>query len=310
MNNKNLEKIYIKALDKNLSFFQALASETRLKIISLIQNKEMSIKDLSDALNLSSAVITKHINKLEEVGIVESYTQPGIRGLLKLCRIKTSEVQVILNNNYEKNTSNFTEIDVPIGSYSSFKICAPCGLASKDKLFGILDDPRYFASPNRSDISLIWFTSGYLEYSIPIYDIDFSNLSEIEISLEICSEFPGYNNSFKSDIYFYLNNIILGKWTSPGDFGDRKGVFTPSWWNLGTEYGLLKIIKINNDGVYLDGIKLSKSTLKDYLSKDLDCISFKIECPTYAHNPGGINIFGDNFGNFNQNIKFKCYYNK
>lgn len=42
MNNQNLEKIYIKALDKNLSFFQALASETRLKITSLIQNKEMS----------------------------------------------------------------------------------------------------------------------------------------------------------------------------------------------------------------------------------------------------------------------------
>lgn len=86
----------------------------------------------------------------------------------------------------------------------------------------LLDDPRYFASPNRFDISLIWFTSGYLEYSIPIYDIDFSNLSEIEIFLEICSEFPGYNNSFKSDIYFYFSDITLGKWTSPGDFGDRK----------------------------------------------------------------------------------------
>ena len=168
MNNKNLNKIYIKALDKNLAFFQALASETRLKIISLIQNKEMSIKDLSDALGMSSAVVTKHINKLENVGIVESYAQPGVRGLLKLCKIKTSEVQVILNNNYEENNNKFTEIDIPIGSYSSFKIYSPCGLASKDKLFGILDDPRYFASPNRNDISLIWFTSGYLEYSIPI----------------------------------------------------------------------------------------------------------------------------------------------
>lgn len=308
MSNKNSEKIYIKALDKNLSFFQALASETRLKIISLIQNKEMSIKDLSAALNMSSAVITKHINQLEEVGIVESYTQPGVRGLLKLCRIKTSEVQVILNNNYEENPTKFTEIDVPIGSYSSFKIYAPCGLASKNKLFGILDDPRYFASPNRMDVSLIWFTSGYLEYSIPIYDIDLVNLDEVEISLEICSEFPGYNNSFKSDIYFYLNDIALGRWTSPGDFGDRKGVFTPSWWDLGTEYGLLKIIKINNDGVYLDGIKLSDSTLKDYLNEEMDCITFKIECPKDTQYPGGINIFGENFGNFNQNIKVKCYY--
>ncbi|SCJ31683.1 Uncharacterized protein conserved in archaea [uncultured Clostridium sp.] len=308
MNNKNLDKIYIKALDKNLSFFQALASETRLKIISLIQNKEMSIKDLSDALGMSSAIITKHINKLEDVGLIESYSQPGIRGLLKLCKIKVSEVQVILNNNYEENDSKFTEIDVPIGSYSSFKIYPPCGLASKDKLFGILDDSRYFASPNRFDISLIWFTSGYLEYSIPIYDIDFSNLNEIEISLEICSEFPGYNNSFKSDIYFYLNNIHLGKWTSPGDFGDRKGVFTPSWWDLGSEYGLLKIIKINSSGVYLDGIKLSDTSLDQYLTGELDCISFKIECPKDTQNPGGINIFGKNFGNFDQNIKIKCFY--
>lgn len=308
MYNKNLDKIYIKALDKNLSFFQALASETRLKIISLIQNKEMSIKDLSAALNMSSAMIAKHINQLEDVGIVESYSQPGVRGLLKLCRIKTSEVQVILNNNYEENKNNFTEIDVPIGSYSSFKISAPCGLASKDKLFGILDDPRYFASPNRNEISIIWFTSGFLEYSIPIYDIDFSNLEEIEISLEICSEFPGYNNSFKSDIYFYLNDMSLGKWTSPGDFGDRKGVFTPSWWDLGTEYGLLKMIKINSNGVYLDGIQLSNTPLKDFLSEDLYSLSFKIECPIDTQYPGGINIFGENFGNFNQNIKVKCYY--
>ena len=308
MENIHGDKKYIKALEKNLPFFQALASETRLKIISLIQNKEMSIKDLSSELNMSSAVITKHINQLESVGIVESYSQPGVRGLLKLCKIKTSEVQVILNNNYEENPSNYTEIDIPIGSYSAFKIYAPCGLASKDNLFGILDDPRYFASPNRSEISLIWFTSGYLEYSIPIYDIDFNNLTEIEISLEICSEFPGYNNSFKSDIYFYLNNLSLGKWTSPGDFGDRKGVFTPSWWDLGTEYGLLKMIKINDEGSFLDGIKLSDIKLSDLIKDDMDSLSFKIECPKDTQNPGGINIFGSNFGNFNQNIKVKCYY--
>ena len=42
--------------------------------------------------------------------------------------------------------------------------------------------------------------------------------------------------------------------------------------------------------------------------KYIDCISYKIECPTDAHNPRGINIFGENFGNFNQNIKVKCYY--
>ncbi len=308
MENIHSDKKYIKALEKNLPFFQALASETRLKIISLIQNKEMSIKELSAALNISSAVVTKHINILEEVDIVESYSQPGVRGLLKLCKIKTSEVQVILNNNYEEDIRKFTEIDIPIGAYSSFKIFPPCGLASKDKLFGVLDDPRYFAAPNRMDLSIIWFTSGYIEYPIPTYDINFSNLDEIEISLEVCSEFPGYNNSFKSDIYFYLNDISLGKWTSPGDFGDRKGVFTPSWWDLGSEYGLLKTIKINDNGVYLDGIMLCDTPLSEFCRNDIDNLTFKIQCPVDTPNPGGINIFGKNFGNFDQNIKVKCLY--
>ena len=58
MDNRYVEKKYIKALNKNLPFFQALASDTRLKIISLLQNKEMSIKELSSALNISSAVVS------------------------------------------------------------------------------------------------------------------------------------------------------------------------------------------------------------------------------------------------------------
>ncbi len=309
MNNNSLNRKLIKASEKNVEFFQALASDTRLKIISLIQNQEMSIKDISSQLNISSAIVTKHINTLEKADIVESYSKPGVRGLLKLCKLKTNEVLVILNNNLE-DIKEFTDIDIPIGSYSNFKVFPPCGLASKNNLIGILDDSRYFTSPSRLNASIIWFTSGYIEYPIPTYDINFSRLEEIEISLEICSEFPGYNNSFKSDIYFYLNNIVLGKWTSPGDFGDKKGVFTPSWWELGTEYGLMKTIKINEKGVYLDGIKLSDTSLSDILNSSIDNIIFKIEVPKDSEHPGGINIFGNNFGNFNQDIKIRCYYSK
>lgn len=304
----NLTRKYIKALDKNVGFFQALASKTRLKIISLIQNQEMSIKEISMHLNISSAIVTKHINILEKADIVESYSKPGIRGLLKLCTLKTDEVLVILNNNLENAHKKFIEINIPIGSYSNFCINPPCGLASKDKLIGILDDPRYFSSPDRLHTSIIWFTSGYIEYPIPTYDIDFQNLEEIEISLEICSEAPGYNNSFKSDIYFYLNDMELGKWTSPGDFGDKKGIFTPAWWELGSEYGLFKTLRINNTGVYLDGIKLNTICLNDIISKNKDKMFLKINVPDNTEYPGGINIFGKNFGNFNQDIKIKCYY--
>lgn len=303
-----ISKRFIKADESNLAIFQALSSNTRLRILALIRENEMSIKDLGEALNLSSSVITKHIKILEAVDIIESYSLAGIHGLKKFSKIKTNEIQVILNNNYEVSAPEITEIDVPVGSYSSFQVYAPCGLASKKELLGILDDPRYFASPNKSKSSIIWFTAGYLEYSIPIYEIDFERLGEIEISLELCSEYPGYNNSYKSDILFYLNGIKLGKWRSPGDFGDRKGRYTPKWWTLGSQYGLLKMIKINENGVFLDGIQLSNVPLTEFIKETDVQLQFKIESPKETEYPGGINLFGKNFGNFDQDIKVKCHY--
>lgn len=303
-----LAKKYVKASEENLEIFQSLASKTRLQILSLLREKEMSIKDMGDTLALSSSVITKHIKILEAADIVEAYSESGIHGLKKMCKIKTSELQVILNNNYEEEQAKVTEIDIPIGSYTNFEVKPPCGLASKEQLLGILDDPRYFVAPERMTSAIIWFTSGYLEYSIPIYEINFDQLDELEISLEICSEYPGYNNSFKSDIYFSLNGIKLGKWRSPGDFGDKKGQYTPKWWTLGSEYGLLKMIRINQNGAFLDGVQLSNIPLSEFISSASTQLLFRIECPEETENPGGLNLFGKNFGNFNQDIKVTCFY--
>ena len=59
-------------------------------------------------------------------------------------------------------------------------------------------------------------------------------------------------------------------WTSPGDFGDVHGMFTPQWWPQNwNQYGLLKLLVINDYGTYIDGLKISDvSTLAspDYSS--------------------------------------------
>lgn len=300
--------VYVTADENNLPVFQAMASKTRLQIISILKNKELSIKDLSQILDLSSGITTRHIQMLEQAGIIESYTQPGKRGLLKLCRLKINEMQVIFNNDYETEKNDFTEIKVPIGSYSNFDIMPPCGLSGEKSLIGKIDDPRYFSVIERKDINHLWFTSGFLEYPIPIYDINTDRIQEILISLELSSEYPGYNNSFQSDINFYFNNIFLCSWTSPGDFGGRKGRFTPSWWNLGSEYGLLKTIKIKESGVYLDGIQVSKKGLSSFLENRNDFYTFKIECPKNSKHPGGVNLYGEGFGDYNQNILIKFSY--
>lgn len=302
--------VYVSADENNLPVFQAMASKTRLQIISILKNNELSIKDLSSILNLSSGITTRHIKMLEQAGIVESYSQPGKRGLLKLCRLKINEMQVIFNNNYEEEKADFYEIKIPVGSYSNFDIQAPCGLSGEKSLIGKIDDPRYFSVIERQAINHLWFTSGYLEYPIPIYDVHTDKIKEIEISLELSSEYPGYNNSFQSDINFYLNHDYLCSWTSPGDFGGRKGKFSPSWWNLGSEYGLLKTIKLKESGIFLDGIKVSDKKLSSFLKKNEDYYTFKIECPKDSKHPGGINLYGEGFGDFNQNIIIKFSYKK
>lgn len=309
MDNK-MKTRYIEVSEKNLEVFQALASKTRIDILTLLRKREMSVGEIAKELDMSSSAITKHINTLESVDLIESYSKPGERGLLKLCSIKTNELQVIIDNNYEKEARRFTEIEIPIGSYTSFDVQAPCGLASHEQIIGSLDDPRYFVSPERIDSSIIWFSSGYLEYGIPIYEIDFNRLIELEISMEISSEFPGYNNSYESDIYFHLNGIALGTWRSPGDFGGVKGMYTPDWWTLGSEYGLLKIIRINEEGVFLDGIQLAKTPLSSFVESIDTQFSFRISSPLETEHPGGINLFGKGFGNFDQDIRIKAFYAK
>ena len=105
---------------------------------------------------------------------------------------------------------------------------------------------------------------GFVEYQSPNFLSLDEKLEMMEISMEISSEFPFSNNNWPSDITFSLNGIELGTWTSPGDFADIRGKYTPDWYpdNL-NQYGLLKTIRIMDHGTYMEGEPLSDVTIKD-----------------------------------------------
>jgi predicted transcriptional regulator len=46
----------------------------------------------------------------------------------------------------------------------------------------------------------------------------------LHLSLEICSEAPLHHENWPSDITVWLNGVEIGAWTSPGDFGDVRGL--------------------------------------------------------------------------------------
>lgn len=298
------EIVYLNSEEDSLPFFAALASKTRLEMLRLLREKEMSIKEMSASLHISSAIVTRHIQVLEEAGLVTTRTLSGKRGLRKLCSLKINEAQIIFDNNYEQRNRRFTQVEIPICSYDRADITPPCGLADDRQIFGRIDDPRYFLASNRHGLSLLWFTSGYVEYPIPIFDVDTSQVSEMEISMEICSECPGFNAGWQSDIVFSINGLLAGTWTSPGDFGDRKGKYTPSWWTLGTEYGLKKTLRITPEGTYMDHERLSDLTLQQVLEQSAGKpeMRLRIESPKEAEHPGGLNLFGRSFGDYDQNI--------
>jgi predicted transcriptional regulator len=137
---------------------------------------------------------------------------------------------------------------------------------------------------------------------MPNYALASQRIERLEISLEICSEAPGYNESWPSDIFFEINGINLGKWICPGDFGSRPGALTPEWYNMGTQYGLLKTIKVDEAGSYVDGSRISDITIDDLDLASGVPIEFSVINPKDAQNRGGVTLFGKSFGNYSQDI--------
>lgn len=289
----------------SLPVFEALASKVRIDIIKLLSKNKLSVKEIAQELQLSSAIVTMHIRKLEEANIIktERISQKKISSLKIDCINITFPEKIF-------NAFDTKEFSIPIGHYTNYEIQPTCGLASSNDFIGPVDEPKYFMDPQRMDARILWFNQGFVEYQTPNYFSEQEKIEMIEISLEISSEFPFYNNNWPSDITFYLNDVELGTWKSPGDYGDIRGKYTPAWYpdNL-NQYGLLKTIRITNHTTNIDGDTLSNIHLND-LPLDQDIWTFRIEVKDTAKNIGGCTLFGKEFGNYDQDIHFKIYYSK
>ncbi|WP_212961094.1 ArsR/SmtB family transcription factor [Cohnella xylanilytica] len=300
--------IYIKDLKSGLNIYKALSSEIRIQILELLANNQsLNLNDIATKLGLSNSVITMHIKKLEESGLIEINTAVGKHGIQKICYLNEEKLVVDLRN---KEISNRYEVEIKVGHYSDYAASPTCGLATKDSIVGDFDDPRFFADPMRIDAEIIWLSEGYLEYKIPNYLKSNQSFEEIQFSMELGSEAPGYNDHYPSDIYFYINDVEIGCWTSPGDFGDIRGTFNPDWWppHL-NQYGMLKLIRITRTGSYIDGCRISDVTLDDVRLNYQSQINFRIAVTEKSVNKRGLTIYGKHFGNYSQDLLVRVLYN-
>ncbi|WP_091020303.1 MULTISPECIES: ArsR/SmtB family transcription factor [Paenibacillus] len=284
-----------------LPLYEALASEVRWEIMDIIADREMNVKDIAAVLELSPSIVTMHIRKLEDAGLIGSRRVRINGGTHKLCYLKQNQIEIELPS--ASQTSRTREQTIAVGHYTAFDIHPTCGLGTLEKEIGVWDDPRYFLDPERVHAAILWFGKGYVEYKTPNFVLPDQTTDAIEISMELASEAPGLRDHWPSDIRFTFNGISLGTWTSPADFGRAaRGKYTPEWWHRNVnQYGLLKTIRIDAYGTYMDGEQMSDVTLADIkLSEPFWTLRFTVD--EESPNVGGLTIYGAGFGNHDQDI--------
>jgi predicted transcriptional regulator len=287
--------------------FKALASETRLKILALLAERDMNINEMGQALGIMFPTVSKHVQALEQAGLVVSEYMPGVQGTQKRCRLRYDQLVFTFEN--PKNAEDqIIEMEMPVGLYSLVNPSPTCGLANAQQLIGYLDEPQSFLLPERASAQLLWMSSGFVEYLFANTLPTSYEITRIEISMEICSEAPDYENDHPSDITLWVNGAEVGTWLSPGDFGGKRGRLNPYWWgDKHTQFGSLKVWSITPEGSYIDGLAVSDVTIKDAMVAPQQPISVRIGNKPDADHVGGFNLFGREFGNYRQDLIVRLY---
>jgi predicted transcriptional regulator len=203
------------------------------------------------------------------------------------------------------------QLSMPIGLYTLVHPHGTCGLASRSNYIGLLDRPQSFYEPERVGAEILWMANGFVEYTFPNSLPSSMEVDRLEVSMEICSEAPDYNNDWPSDITLWVNNVEVGTWTCSGDFGGRRGLHTPDWWPTHmTQYGLLKVWMVTRTASFIDGQRVSDVNLDRLMIVPQEPLTIRIGVKPDAEHQGGFNLFGRGFGNYAQDLLLRLHFSR
>ncbi|GBG05687.1 transcriptional regulator [Paenibacillus agaridevorans] len=283
----------------------ALSTLTRIDIIKLLLEKpKLNVVEIAEALQIPVSTAASNVRVLEEAQLILTELLPASRGSMKVCSRNYDDVRMILNPiAFYQNSNKLVEVEMPIGHFINFDIQPTCGMASAERNLTIEDEPENFYHPDSRSAEIIWFRKGWIEYRFPNKIPAGSVMKSLEFALELCSEAPNYNNDWPSEITVWVNDVEIGSWISPGDFGDHRGKLNPPWWaDSSTQHGLLKTWSIDTNRGAVDNEKTSSVTLSDLKLHEKPYVSFRIGIKPDAQHQGGINLFGKSFGDYPQGI--------
>lgn len=293
----------------DIEVLKGLASPVRVNILNELRKGDKNVSELSAILNLPQSTVATNVMTLEKANLIETDIRKATKGSQKVCRNLYDEYIISLDNKQKSNDDVIT-VEMPVGLFIEYNVSSPCGMCTTEKIVGYLDTPESFLEPERIKAGLLWFEKGFVKYQFPNNSYTKKKpVKKLEIIVELSSEIPGTNPKWLSDITLSINEHEVGTWTSPGDFGDKRGKFTPEWWKLrGSQYGLLKTWTVTSEGSFIDGIQISDLKIHDLDLSSHHSIKTCFAVKEDAENVGGINIFGQGFGNYSHDIILNLYF--
>ncbi len=284
---------------------RALSVPIRAQILAIIAKEQLSIADIARELKIPASSCASHIKALQEANLVRIEQIPGTRGSIKICSRNVDRIDIRLVEPAE-NVDNVISVEMPVGAYTDVSVYETCGLADEYGLISMDDREENFYLPEHINAKILWTSKGYIEYSFPnqIFSLPFkAKLNRISISAEMCSEAPGFNPDWKSDITLWINEVDCGTWTCDGDYGERRGINNPDYWPLGrTQYGQLTNWEVTRDGAYINQKKIGDLTIDELGIMDSHRIRVRFGIKDNAKHVGGFNLFGKEFGDYKQDI--------
>lgn len=308
---KNTDGVVTLRLDSReaLQVQKALSAEQRVKILSLLAQQPMNINEIASALEISQPTASVHVRVLQDAGLIDTEYVPTERGSEKRCRISFRRLVFEANVQQEVGAEMSLEIPMPIGLFTRISVKPPCGLADDTGPIGYMDNPECFHLAERAKAQLIWFRAGWVEYTFASNLPPNADVTAVEFTCELCSETTQYNNEWPSDITVWINNVEVGTWMSPGDFGGTRGKLNPTWWpDQNTQFGMLKSWIVDEAGSKVDGVQAGDARLADIGIGYQSPIVVRIGNKRDAAHIGGVNLFGRQFGNYPQDLILRIRY--
>lgn len=290
---------------------ETLGNRTRMAVLETLQRPpyQKSVPELVKELGIPKTTLLFHLNKLEAAHLVYIFYKTGEHGSVRYVsrNLKSVSITVYCNRPNKTPAVKSVMLSAGVGQFADFEGDS-FSLATASKHYQLLTGRCFI--PQRFEAQLVYTKKGRITYYFNNDTAKTQTVVELSLSLEICSEAPYYDNRYKSDITFWINNREVATFTCDGDYGDRRGHLTPAWWSdVNTQYGKLLTLSVTDDGVTINGKRVeTKVRLKDLALQKGNKLVLTLGNKDTAEFPGGFNLFGKCFGDYPQDICLQFKY--